>query len=197
VVNCGAPPTHRPEMVPFARLTAAHSTLVVADKTIGRFVQSRFMRALVGEQYVGGAQVVDLKRAATSEGTLITVDHDGYRKKYGVVHQRKIAVSSDGLRLEGEDGLKQVANGGEVPFVLRFHLHPLVKATLSLDKKEVSLALPNQSIWQFDAEGLEIALEESIFFASPDGFRRSEQIVVSTTTTAHASTGWSFRKSHK
>jgi uncharacterized heparinase superfamily protein len=197
VVNCGAPPPHRFEMTPFARLTAAHSTLIVADKTIGQFVRSRLMRALVGEQYVGGARMVELQRAATSEGTLITLDHDGYLKKYGVIHQRKLAVSSDGWRLEGEDGLKQNSKGGDVPFVLRFHLHPLVKATLSLDKKEVLIALPNRSVWHFDAEGVEISLEESIFFASPDGFRVSEQIVISTTTTAHASLGWSFRKSTK
>ena len=197
VVNCGAPPAHRPEMLPYARLTAAHSTLVVAGKTMGRFVHSRLMQALVGLQYVGGARTVDLKRAATSEGTLITVDHDGYLKEYGAVHQRKLAVSSDGLRLEGEDGIVLRPTGTDVSFAIRFHLHPLIKATLSADKKEVSLVLPNRSIWYFDAEEVEIALEESVFFASPDGFRRSEQIVISTTHAAHASIGWSFRKSRK
>jgi uncharacterized heparinase superfamily protein len=197
VVNCGAPPAHRLEMAPYARLTAAHSTLVVDDKTIGRFIRSRSLRALVGEQYVGGARTIDLKRATTAEGTLVTVDHDGYVKKYGALHQRKLAISIDGLRLEGEDGLKQASKVSDVPYAVRFHLHPLVKATLSLDKKEVSLVLPNRSTWHFDADGLEILLEESIFFASTDGFRRSEQIVISTTSAGHASVGWSFRKNHK
>ncbi len=32
VVNCGAPPAHRPELAAFARVTAAHSTIAIATR---------------------------------------------------------------------------------------------------------------------------------------------------------------------
>ncbi len=51
VVNCGAPPAHRPELAAFARVTAAHSTLAIADEGLGRFVRTRMMKAMVGDQY--------------------------------------------------------------------------------------------------------------------------------------------------
>jgi uncharacterized heparinase superfamily protein len=78
VVNCGAPPAHRPELLHYSRLTAAHSTLVVQDESIGRFTRTSAMRALVGEQFTGGATAVVLQRADSADGTLISVDQDGY-----------------------------------------------------------------------------------------------------------------------
>ena len=62
--------------------------------------------------------------------------------------------------------------------VLRFHLHPAVKASRSQDGQTVMLVLPNGQSWAFEADGLPLALEESVFFAAADGLRRTEQIVV-------------------
>jgi uncharacterized heparinase superfamily protein len=197
VVNCGAPPAHRPEMLPYARLTAAHSTLIVADESIGRFTSTATMRALVGEQYVAGARHVNLRRADTGDGTILAVDHDGYRRRFGIIHERKLALAGDGARLEGEDRVKPVRQRREHDYALRFHLHPLVKATLRSDRLGAFLVLPNRVIWEFEAGGLEIALEETIFFASSEGLRRSDQLVVSANTGAQPSVAWSFRKTQK
>ncbi len=194
VVNCGAPPSHRPELLHYSRLTAAHSTLVVQDSTIGRFTRTSMMRALVGEQFTDGAREVTLQRADSPDGTLIGVDHDGYRNPFGVLHQRRIALSSDGARLEGEDTLKPVRQRKELDYALRFHLHPLVKAALGADGRGVQLTLPNRCVWQFEADGMDLSVEETVFFASTEGLRRSEQIVVSANTGAHARIAWSFRK---
>jgi uncharacterized heparinase superfamily protein len=194
VVNCGAPPSHRPELLHYSRLTAAHSTLVVQDESIGRFTRTSAMRALVGEQFTNGAGVVTLQRADSPDGTLISFDQDGYRKRFGVLHERRLALAADGARLEGEDTLRPLRQRGELNYVLRFHLHPLVKAVLGADGLSVQLTLPNRAVWTFEAGGLEIGVEETIFFASTEGLRRSEQIVVAANTGAHARIAWSFRK---
>jgi uncharacterized heparinase superfamily protein len=194
VVNCGAPPAHRPEMLHYARLTAAHSTLVVADETIGRFTRTSAMKALVGEQFTSGAKKVNLQRSDSAEGTLIGVDHDGYRKRFGVIHERRLALAADGVSLEGEDVLKPVRQRRELDYALRFHIHPLVKVALRADGLSARLTLPNRSTWEFEAGGMVLAVEETIFFASTEGLRRSEQIVVAANTGAHARIAWSFRK---
>ena len=194
VVNCGSPPSHRPEMLVFSRLTAAHSTLVIGDETIGRFARSLPLKALVGEQYVGQARNVGMARNDSAAGSMIVVDHDGYLRRFGVIHERKMALAASGLHLEGQDTLKAPKQQRELDYALRFHLHPAVKATLSPDAKSVTLILPGQSIWTFEAAGQPLALEESIFFASSEGMRRTEQIVVQANTKADASLKWSFRK---
>jgi uncharacterized heparinase superfamily protein len=194
VVNCGAPPSHRPEMRAFSRLTSAHSTLVFNDKSIGHLTRTRIMSALVGEQYSGGASSVSLTRTESDEGTTLIVEHDGYRKSHGLLHERKLVLSADGTMLEGDDTLKikgKKAKAG--PYVLRFHLHPLVKAGLAANGLTVRLTLPNGIRWLFDAGGLPVALEESIFFASPEGLRRTEQITVSANIAEQEGISWAFR----
>ena len=145
-------------------------------------------------QYVGQARNVGMARNDSAAGSMIVVDHDGYLRRFGVIHERKMALAASGLHLEGQDTLKAPKQQRELDYALRFHLHPAVKATLSPDAKSVTLILPGQSIWTFEAAGQPLALEESIFFASSEGMRRTEQIVVQANTKADASLKWSFRK---
>jgi uncharacterized heparinase superfamily protein len=41
------------------------------------------------------------------------------------------------------------------------------------------LALPTGQTWIFDGGGLPLAIEDGIFFATPDGARQTKQIVIS------------------
>jgi uncharacterized heparinase superfamily protein len=196
VVNCGAPPASRPELAPFARLTAAHSTVTVADESIGRFRRSPLGGRSLGEQYVGGATLVEARRAESEGGTLLTLTHNGYARRFRLLHERRIALAADGAALAGEDTLKPSRRKlADLPFALRFHLHPAVRASLSEDQRTAYLMLPNRSAWEFQASGLPLQLEEDVFFASSEGTRRSTQIVAQSTTGAQATVAWTFRKS--
>jgi uncharacterized heparinase superfamily protein len=198
VVNCGAAPASRPELQPFGRVTAAHSTLVVADETIGRFRRSRLGGDSLGEQYIAGARNVTLERHDNAQGTIMSGSQDGYARRFRMSHHRKLALAIDGLTLGGEDSLK--ATRGQLadqPYDLRFHLHPGVQPALSEDRRSVWLRLPNRSVWIFEAAGMEVALEESLFFASPEGARKTSQIVIRARTSSQASIAWTFRKSRK
>ena len=50
------------------------------------------------------------------------------------------------------------------------------------------------SIWSFEANGLTIAVEESIFLAASDGRRRSEQLVVAFDAVATPQVSWRFTR---
>jgi uncharacterized heparinase superfamily protein len=195
IVGCGVPPPARQDLSPFARITAAHSTLVVKDETIGRFRRSAMGGRTLGEQYVGGARRVTAERADGEGGTLVALSHDGYARRFRRIHQRKLALSSDGRALAGEDQLTPLkGKAADVPFALRFHLHPAVRASLAEDRRTAYLLLPNRATWEFQASGMPLQLEESIFFASSEGARRTMQIVVPATTAEAATVAWSLRK---
>jgi uncharacterized heparinase superfamily protein len=195
VVNCGVAPASRPDLQPFGRVTAAHSTLVVAEQTIGRFRRSRIGGKDLGEQYVGGATDVALERQDSAEGVSLTVSHNGWRR-FKLRHRRKLALAGDGLMLAGEDALKPSRRKlTDQPYELRFHLHPGVRPALSEDRRTAWLRLPNRSVWTFEASGAELALEDSLFFASPEGARRTSQIVIRSRIATQASIAWTFRKS--
>jgi uncharacterized heparinase superfamily protein len=194
IVNCGSPPSHRPEMKAIARKTAAHSTLIYNETDIGQFVASSAMNAMVGDQYFAGAKTVNTARATTDEGSILTVQHDGYAKSFGIQHERRLALSSDGLILEGEDILSPFKQPQDASYKLRFHLHPQVKAAPAADASSIILNLPNGTHWQFTSMAGTVAIEESIFLASPDGFRRCAQIVVSAAFPQTPVIAWSLMK---
>ncbi|WP_083909595.1 heparinase II/III family protein [Rhodopseudomonas sp. B29] len=200
VVNCGLPRTNRETWRVFARSTAAHSSLVCHDTSSCSFVErSAMKRFLHGAPVVSGPANVDNHREAVAGGTLLNTSHDGYRDRFGVVHQRMLVVKHDGSRVDGEDTL-QAASGrhkaANADYALRFHLHPSVKANRLADAKGVMLVLPNKEVWTFEAADDTVELEETVFLAGNDGARRSTQIVIRQNSIEAPNVRWSFIRSN-
>ncbi len=63
-------------------------------------------------------------------------------------------------------------------YAIRFHIHPSVTLTLISEGAAILLETPGGVELAFDAGGLPLAIEESIFFAAPAGPRPCEQIVI-------------------
>lgn len=195
IINCGRPTARNRRANEAARSTAAHSTLIVRDVSSSRFAGKGLQRWL-GEQIVSGPTLVEVSRAEDAEGTGVTATHNGYGERFGLVHRRRLLLANDGGRLIGEDQLvaQRDRNAGSHPFVLRFHLHPAVRADSIRGGSAVRLTLPDDDIWVFAAEGLNAELEESIYFAAAEGSRRTLQIVLSSTFPARTLVKWSLSR---
>jgi uncharacterized heparinase superfamily protein len=63
-------------------------------------------------------------------------------------------------------------------FILRFHLHPTVKATLAQSGQAVLMRLPSGRGWRLRASGAGVGLAESIYLGEDGRHRRTEQIVL-------------------
>ena len=193
IVNCGAPPPGGEQWRAMARSTAAHSTLVVADTSSCRFVSDRGDPSRAGAPSLTGPRNLVVGRERGPDHVILRASHDGYRKNFGVLHERRLALAADGGRLAGQDALR--ADEGRprreaLSFALRFHLHPAIHAELTPDGRSVALAPPAGPRWTFDAGGLPLAIEDSVFFAAPDGPRRTKQIVVSSVLDANPDIEW-------
>ena len=183
VVNCGLPETNRETWRHVARASAAHSTVVFNDTSSCRFLTSDSLKPLLGAPILSGPSDVQVSRQERDNGVMLRLSHDGYASRYGVIHQRTLRLASDGRRMDGEDVFAP-AHGDSLParrgdqFAVRFHLHPLVKASRHSDGHGVMLVLPSKEVWTFDAYDERVELEESVYLAGPDGPRRSAQIVI-------------------
>ncbi len=168
IVNCGAHATEGEGPWALAqRATAAHSTLILgdtnsseikADGTIGR----RIRHMTCSREAVNGAVLVD-------------ASHDGYQAPFGVIHRRRLFLSSDGHDVRGEDS---VTGRGGCAFAVRFHLHPEVSASLTGTDNAVLLRLPGGGGWRFQVSGGTLALAESVHLGRREEVRRAEQIEV-------------------
>ncbi|SEG35523.1 heparinase II/III family protein [Bosea lathyri] len=189
VVNCGNSRFGPAPLRLAARSTAAHSTLVLNDRSSATFGM------VLGEmRIVAGPSDVRLARQDSEAGQEWVASHDGYRRSLGAVHTRRLLLARDGASLSGEDEIALSGTHSSLPAVIRFHLHPGVRASLIREGKGALLALPSGEVWAFEASDLAIAIEESIFLASADGRRQTEQLSVAFDAVATPRVEWRFNR---
>jgi uncharacterized heparinase superfamily protein len=200
VINCGAPDANRAAAREAARMTAAHSTLVIDDTSSCRFASHAGWQKWLGDQIVSGPDRVDVERHDEPLGTMIVLAHNGYEARFGLVHERRILLSKDGKTLDGTDRLRAARVGEKAgepverrPFALRFHIHPNVRLKRVREGRAVLCILPNGKRWLFETTAGEAHIEESIFFAAPDGPRSCAQIAVHGETGPGTVVEWCFR----
>jgi len=199
ITNCGVPNTSRDNWRSYARDSAAHSTLVCSDTASCSFVENQAVRQLLGGSVVvSGPEQVESQREAVENATVLALSHDGYLSRFGMLHRRMLMLADDGLRLDGEDTLAPPQGRRakrQYDFALRFHLHPLVKASPLTNATTVMLTLPNRDVWVFESPDCPLNLEESVFLAGNEGPRRTTQIVIRQDTREFPSIRWSLSRS--
>ncbi|HEY0269513.1 MAG TPA: heparinase II/III family protein, partial [Sphingomonas sp.] len=182
IVNCGGdkPWAALPHAITEAlRTSAAHSTLVLADSN---------STAIHTDGSLGkGVTLVELDRREEESASRIEGTHDGYVRRLGLQHRRKLALSSDGRELGGEDVLLPAGTrktSGVVTFALRFHLAPGVEATATADGLGALLRVDGGPLWQFRCRGGALSIEESIWIDGEGRPVSTSQLVVTGETPA-------------
>ena len=197
ITNCGAPLDETGDWYVVSRSTAAHSTLTVDDLSSARLIKAQ--ERIAGREmfWLAGPRSVHHDVADSDTAISVRIGHDGYREQFGLLHRRRLTLRKSGLEFEGFDQLSAVGDNpvdSKARIAIRFHLHPRVAAQLSRNTNAVTLTTPGGQVWRFLAEGAELDVEESIFFADPICLRRSLQIVLKGPCTKATLVQWKFEK---
>jgi uncharacterized heparinase superfamily protein len=197
-VNGGMPGPAGAAWNPAARATASHNTLCLAEKSSSELVSHHRLETLLGAQPIRLPEQVSWQVADTGDGVMLEASHDGYLRRFGLVHSRRLFLSADGRCLDGRDRLdgphQKVRLKSEAVFSIHFHLHPEVGCRLAEDLSAAELELANGQRWLFRAEGIALAVEESTFFANSTGPRGSLQIVLRAVTLGESVVNWSVTR---
>ena len=161
-------------------------------------------RLLGGGGLGKGVGEVVVTRHESEEGCWLDATHDGYAKRFGVMHRRRIFLAADGRDIRGEDALEPVrgtrllGRRKALPLDVRFHLAPGVEATPTADGKGALLKLAAGRVWQMKVRGGRLTVDESIFVDESGKHRSVAQIVVSgETEVGGATVNWSFKRASK
>ena len=176
IVNCGGAGEARGALpaglVHALRTTAAHSTLTLGDRN---------STAIHEDGSLGrGVSEVELARDDTAGIGRVEASHDGYARRFGLIHERRLNLSADGRQLGGEDRL--ISNGRRrkpdpVRFAVRFHLGPAVEVTSTADGQGALLRLRG-SVWQFRCRGGRLSVEDSLWIDGEARPHASLQLVI-------------------
>ncbi|MEJ0011295.1 MAG: heparinase II/III family protein [Bauldia sp.] len=182
IVNCGVPKPSASALRRLARTTAAHSTVTLNDTSSCRILTRGVVGEVFGEAVVAGPTRIDVARRNVHGATELDLRHNGYVDRYRLVHERQLLLSDAGDRLEGMDTFLtpngQPTRSGKDSFAIRFHLHPNVRAIVLHERRAVLMELPDGETWEFETDGPEIAIEESILLSDNRGNRATEQVVI-------------------
>jgi len=181
IVNCGAAPAAGGEWRDASRSTAAHSTLVIADTNSSELKPEGLGRR---------PEHVEVQRQEAAGAHWLEASHDGYRKPFDAIHRRRLYVAESGEDIRGEDVVEAPT---PQPYVVRFHLHPDVDASLQQDGGAVLLRLPSGSGWRLRADGARLTLEESIYLGGTEP-RRSEAVVLTGYQDGPQTVKWAITK---
>jgi uncharacterized heparinase superfamily protein len=181
IVGAGwSPGAHGPQAL---RLVDAASTASVSEASCGAPLSGFAARAL-GPRLRDAYRVSDVHRADDARGaTWVEAGHDGWARRFGLRHDRKLYLDVENDELRGEDALtplrpKAGPDGRRfVPFLVRFHLPPQVSALIARDKKSVLLkAEGDDAGWWLRTDALEVTLAPST--QHQDGLTRHGQQIV-------------------
>lgn len=194
IVNCGggnAGGTYlSPGLVDGLRTTAAHSTLILSDSNSTALLADGMLGRGVGE--------VTLDRLENEGSSRIEATHDGYGKRFGLIHSRTLALSGDGRELKGEDVLLPTP-GRRKPvtaaFAVRFHLAQGVEATQTADGLGALLRIDRGPLWQFRCRGAKLSIEESVWI-NADGLPLATQqlVIAAEAPPGGASVSWVLKR---
>lgn len=197
IMNCGMPLQDHDDWRSAARLTQAHSTLVIGDASSAAFAPNGSVDWPRSPPLLTGAEHVTFSRQQNEDGLSLTATHDGYRRTHGIDHRRIITLTEAGT-LSGEDHLiihsANRAHKMDDEYHVRFHLHPALEASLDASMYQVNLRGPDSRRWVFSCADVMIGIEESVIFATPDGGRRSLQLVLRGRFRETSVMRWQLRK---
>ena len=156
-----------------SRSSVAHSTLVIDDTSI-----VKFNNGIYGEKYVKKYfNIIRKKVIKDNDKWFLQAAHDSYKKKYNIIHERQIEFFSKKFLLKGKDILEKKDKNLHCNFEIRFHLHPNIKATKTIDNKSILLELEDSG-WKFVSENNTIDIETGLYFGKKNFYSENQNIFI-------------------
>tara|TARA_Y100000590_G_scaffold200054_1_gene227229 strand:+ start:691 stop:2322 length:1632 start_codon:yes stop_codon:yes gene_type:complete len=174
VTNSGFFQNYKHQLNSISKSTAAHSTLILDNHSVNKFKKQNNGDTLVDDS----CKVFDKKIIVEKKNWKISACHDGYQKKYGIIHKRELEYLIDNNTLIGRDFLLKKKNFKTCNFEIRFHLHPNAKVTKTQDKSVVLIELENSG-WKFSCSNHLIDIETGLFFGKKNIYVENQNIFVS------------------
>ena len=205
IVNCGCGRVFGADWRRAGRATPSHSTLGIDGYSSSRLDPKLHRLSEIPD-------TVEAKLSRDGRAKKFEGFHDGYRPSHGLTHIRKLRLSAEGTKLQGEEVLSTTSAADRRQFdemikasdedglgvSVRFHLHPDVTPQHDTRLDLVHLTLINGDAWIFRHDGtVNLSLQPSVYL---DG-RRSEpratkQVVLSGLVLDYAGrVTWSLTKS--
>ena len=154
-----------------SKSTANHSTLIIDNHSSCKINKSKM-------EIENELKILNKNFVIEKNYWSISASHDGYNKRYGIIHERQIEFFPENNKFVGQDKLLKKKNFKSSTFEIRFHLEPNVKIMKTQDRKSILIDIENEG-WKFTAQGYTIDIETGLYFGKKNSFTENQNLFIS------------------
>ena len=170
ICNTGFYYNKNDRLTTLCKSTAAHSTL---------YIDNHSSCTLNKLNIKEGLKIISKKINIEKEFDQVTASHNGYQKKYGYLHERKIKFFKKKKLFVGRDSLITSKKAIKANFGIRFHVHPETKMVKTQNSTTILLSMKNGDGWKFTCPDYELIIEKGIYLGNKNKPNKNENIYIS------------------
>ena len=194
ITNCGFGSNFSPKTKFYSRLTSAHTTITLNDTSISRFEKNELINKTFGTSIKNNFKISNLDFIDNSNEKGLIASHNGYEKKFGCIHKRKICITKKSETVVGHDVLIKEDDGKPIKFALRFHLYPGLTAVKTISGNSVLIRINKNKSLLFFVKDEKILLEKSIFLGGNKMLNNTCITVIGSLVEINKTIHWEIKK---
>ncbi len=174
ISNCGYYDSKNLTLSELSKSTATHNTLIIDDHSSCHF------KKINNDNFILNEDLKVLKKNIVFEKEYwkINASHNGYQKKYNLVHERDIEFYPEKNKFVGTDKILNKQANLNIKFDIRFHLEPNVKFMKTQDNKTILIELEDEG-WKFTCDNFDIDVDNGLYFGNKNLYTRNQNIFIS------------------
>ena len=174
ICNSGYFQDFKHQLNQISKSSAVHSTLILDDSSSCKFIKNYNSKSSISQ----GLKVLKKDIIFEKNYWKIHASHDGYFKKYGIIHDREIEFYPEQMKFIGNDKIIAKNNIKNLKFEIRFHLEPNVKVMKTQDNKSILIDLNGEG-WKFNSNDNNINIDNGLYFGKKNSFIDNQNIFIS------------------
>jgi uncharacterized heparinase superfamily protein len=143
------------------------------------FQKNRLINEFYGSTLTHKHKIISKNYLENKEFYSINASHNGYEKKFGLIHTRSIKILKKIDKIYGEDEIKKTKdNYNYVVCSVRFHIYPNIKIVKTKAGDSILISLPNGEGWLLKSEKNDFKIEKNIFFGNKNKIINNESVSI-------------------
>ena len=156
-----------------SKSTALQNTLIIEDHSSCNFKKDK------NNHYITKHNLKISHKNITFEENYwkISAAHDGYKKKFNVIHQREIEFYPEQTKFVGLDKILRKEIIKKIKFDIRFHLDPSTKVMKTIDNKSILIELKDEG-WKFSCKNYDINIDNGLYLGNKNSYKENQNIFI-------------------
>ena len=174
ITNSGYFADNENKLNKLSRSTALQSTLSIEDYSSCDYRKLNKSDLMVKK----GIHIIKKDVVFEDNYWKITGSHDGYIKKFKLIHEREIEFYPEQMKFIGNDKLLRKDKSRDIKFDIRFHLDPNSKVMKTQDNKSILIELEDEG-WKFNCENFDINIDNGLYLGIKNSYKENQNICIS------------------